>query len=136
MVNLNKTVKMLSCGIVILGLWACKQPTSQGQSTTNVAPANATIVNPINVVTPQADSNLTDAIHAYLKEKHQINSDDFKLKSIENVSWADACLGVSKPGQICAQVITPGFKVIFENPQRQLIIHTDATGRRIILANP
>lgn len=121
---------------MILGLWACKQPTSQGQSTTNAIPANATIVTPINVATSQVDSNLIDAIHDYLKEKHQINSDDFKLKSIENVSWADACLGVSKPGQLCAQVITPGFKVIFENQQRQLIVNTDATGRRIILANP
>lgn len=134
--HIHKVIKAFVSGVVIISLCACKQPTSQVQSTTSGITVNATVVAPINVATPLADAALIDAVDTYLREKHQINSGDFKLKSIENVNWADACLGINHPDKLCAQVITPGFKLIFENQQRQLIIHTDTTGRRIVLANP
>lgn len=32
--------------------------------------------------------------------------------AVEAVAWSDACLGIQIPGRLCAQVITPGWRVL------------------------
>jgi hypothetical protein len=44
------------------------------------------------------------------------------------VEWPDACLGAALPGEMCAQVITPGFRIVFDSPQGPIEVHTNATG--------
>jgi hypothetical protein len=34
----------------------------------------------------------------------------------EAVVWPDACLGIEQPGMMCAQVLTPGFRVLLQDP--------------------
>lgn len=34
----------------------------------------------------------------------------------EAVVWPDACLGIEQPGMVCAQVLTPGFRVLLQDP--------------------
>ena len=43
---------------------------------------------------------------------------------IEPVEWPDTSLGCSKPDRMYAQVITPGFKLVFEYQGRQYEYHT------------
>ena len=37
-----------------------------------------------------------------------------QLVEIVAVDWPDACLGLPAAGEICAEVITPGFRVVVE----------------------
>lgn len=47
----------------------------------------------------------------------------------EAVTWPDACIGLVRPGVVCAEVETPGFRVTlldaFDNPHS---VHLDARG--------
>jgi hypothetical protein len=53
--------------------------------------------------------------------------------STEASQWPDACLGVSREGVACAQVITPGFRIVLESGGTQYEYHTDH-GTRAVLA--
>jgi hypothetical protein len=49
-------------------------------------------------------------------------------QTVEQVEWPDACLGASSTDQMCAQVITPGYKVTFEVSKqggKKYLYHTD-----------
>ena len=48
--------------------------------------------------------------------------------SVEKVDWPDACLGVATPGMMCAQVVTPGYRVILEAQGQRYEYHTDLNG--------
>lgn len=40
-----------------------------------------------------------------------IPPDTVSVASYRTVRWPDACLGINQPGQVCAQVVTPGFAI-------------------------
>lgn len=63
-----------------------------------------------------------------------IEADAVQLIALEAVEWPDACLGVRLPDIGCAQVVTPGFKIMLEAEDRRFTYHTDATGDSIMLA--
>ncbi len=63
------------------------------------------------------------------------NAEEWKMVRVEFMEWPDACLGVSEPGMACAQVITPGFKIVLDNGLLAFTYHAD-TGRRAVLASP
>lgn len=48
------------------------------------------------------------------------------IVSNEAVDWPDACLGVEVYGEMCAQVITPGYKITLSTPVGEVVIHTNA----------
>jgi len=60
--------------------------------------------------------------------------EEVKIIRTEKVDWPDACLGVSSAGQMCAQVITPGFRIILEANGKRYEYHTDTTGSAVRLA--
>lgn len=62
-----------------------------------------------------------------------IQESDIAVASVTGVDWPDACLGVEVSGQVCAQVITPGFRIILETGGRQHEYHSD-TARVVIPA--
>ncbi len=39
------------------------------------------------------------------------NEDEISVLSVTATDWPDACLGRPKPGEACAQVVTPGYRV-------------------------
>ncbi|MFZ5807801.1 MAG: hypothetical protein ACOY16_00815 [Chloroflexota bacterium] len=60
--------------------------------------------------------------------------EDVRIISSEKVDWPDACLGISTSGQMCAQVITPGFRIRLEANGKSYEYHTDLTGSDVRLA--
>src|SRR6266508_730242 len=60
-----------------------------------------------------------------LSENLGIAPDKIKLVSTEAVDWPDSCLGISIEGISCAQVITPGFRVILEANGKQVEYRTN-----------
>jgi hypothetical protein len=49
--------------------------------------------------------------------------------SYEAIQWPDACLGAPGPDELCAQVITPGYRGLFKTPAGVVEVHTDETGQ-------
>ncbi|MSQ36014.1 MAG: hypothetical protein EXR63_02560 [Dehalococcoidia bacterium] len=56
---------------------------------------------------------------------------DLALVAVEPATWPDACLGVAKPGETCAQVSTPGLRVVLRDALGGAhTLHADSGGRR------
>lgn len=48
------------------------------------------------------------------------------------VYWLNACLGVTSPGLACAEVITPGFRIVLEAQGARYVFHSNEDGSQII----
>lgn len=63
--------------------------------------------------------------------------DQVQLASQEKVDWPDSCLGLPRPGgEVCSDVVVPGYQLIFVTPQGEFLVHTDRTGREFRLQPP
>jgi hypothetical protein len=65
---------------------------------------------------------------ADLAQRLKVDIDTIKLVNAEQIDWPDACMGIQQPGIMCAQVITPGYKVILEANGQQYEYHTNESG--------
>jgi hypothetical protein len=54
-----------------------------------------------------------------------------QITSIQPQEWPDACLGLPDEGEVCAQVITPGYEVRMEINEQVYIVRTDELGQNI-----
>ena len=54
------------------------------------------------------------------------------LVAFEPVEWGDASLGCPKPDLMYAQVITPGFRLVFEYEGQQHEYHTNQDGSTVV----
>jgi hypothetical protein len=53
------------------------------------------------------------------------------IVSVEPTEWPDACLGQPEPTELCAQMITPGWRVTLDVNGTQVVYRTDETGAAI-----
>ncbi len=66
-----------------------------------------------------------------LAQQLEIAPEAITFVSSEPVEWSDACLGAAQPDEVCAQVITPGYKVVLGVDGVQYDFHTDETGTAV-----
>ena len=74
---------------------------------------------------------LEDALIAQLAENLGLDRSDISVASSSDVEFGDACLGVSMPEIMCAQVITPGKIIVLEANGVQYEYHASGDGSRI-----
>jgi hypothetical protein len=67
-----------------------------------------------------------------LSQELGVTVEEIEIVEFEQVEWPDACLGVPQEGQACAQVITPGFRVVLEVNGQQYEFHSDQEGAHIL----
>ena len=115
------------CISIILLIWmftACAPQTPTDQPSIIIEmPASTNI--PANLTPAQR------AAIAALSENLGLPADKITLVSTEAVDWPDDCLGVVNAGLVCAQVITPGFRVILEANGRQVEYRTNEDGTHL-----
>jgi hypothetical protein len=75
------------------------------------------------------------AARAALAARLGIDELSIRLVDATPQQWNDACLGVSRAGQMCAQVITPGWLILMETGGRQYEAHTDQEGAQVRLVD-
>jgi hypothetical protein len=63
-----------------------------------------------------------------LAQQQGIPLDQVQIQTIENMDFTDSCLGVPRPGEVCAQAITPGLRVQLAAQGMLYVFHTDFAG--------
>lgn len=84
-------------------------------------------------VTPTPWASLIQA-QAALAAHLGIAPEAVTLISSEPVEWPNACLGLARADEMCAQVITPGYRFVLEAAGQRYTLHTDATGNQVRMA--
>lgn len=87
-------------------------------------PSGPIVEEEISPVRPQA----VEAVVQRAAQDHGVAVDRVEVISVENMEWPNACLGLNRPGQMCAQVITPGYRVVVQIGEQQYIYRTDLAG--------
>jgi hypothetical protein len=64
------------------------------------------------------------------------DSGSITVVSAQAVEWPDSCLGITREGVVCAQVITPGFRIILASGGNQYEYHTDNGTRAVLVEQP
>jgi hypothetical protein len=78
-------------------------------------------------------TSVSAKIQLQLAKQLQLQPEEIKILESTAVEWPDSCLGISSPGQMCAQVVTAGYRLVLEANGQRYIYHTDALGNRAIL---
>ncbi len=100
------------------------------------SPTTMPTVPPTNTPNP-AKSGPTSPVMQDLAQKLTIDVSKITVQSIEAVEWPDSCLGVVEKGVYCAQVITPGYKIILEAEGQTYEYHTNQSGSSLVMvSNP
>jgi hypothetical protein len=120
-----KTFTLICLGLLSSVLAACSA--LQGSSLPTVPPDLATTAADI----PQAALNAQQA----LADQLQIGVDSIQIVQVEPVEWPDACLGITKTDIACAQVVTPGYRVILSANGQTYEFHTNQSGVTVELAS-
>ncbi len=57
--------------------------------------------------------------------------ESIQVLKVEAVEWSNSCLGCAAPETFCAQVITPGYRIVLKMGDATREAHTDAKGLQI-----
>ena len=78
-------------------------------------------------------SEVEAAARKLLAYELEVDESGFKLDSSEGVGWSDASLGCPQEGMAYAQVITPGYKLIFDLAGTSYAVHTNSDGSHMVI---
>ncbi len=82
--------------------------------------------------TPAAPSQgIAAAALVWVAKAMNLNEADVEIISVEAVQWSDSCLGVSKAGEMCLQVITPGYRILAKVKGETVELHSNESGSAV-----
>ena len=73
------------------------------------------------------------AARKLLADEVGVGERGFILDSTESVQWSDASLGCPQEGQGYAQVITPGYKLVFDLAGTPYEVHSNVDGSQMVI---
>ena len=101
------------------------------------APAPGTSAQQLDTPAPTANEPVPGEIEAaarkLLADDLEVDEGDFKLDSSEGMGWSDASLGCPKEGFMYAQVLTSGYKLVFDLAGTSYAVHTNADGSNVVI---
>ncbi len=81
---------------------------------------------------PEAPVELPADVEAAAKEVVNARTDvpveEIEVTSAEEEEWPDACLGLADEDEVCAEVITPGWRVTLTADGEEYVVRTDQNG--------
>jgi hypothetical protein len=121
--------------IVLLCGWACNPiTTSSSNGSPQPLPTSSAIARSPQPEVASPPGLIPDDVIQRLQQKLaaqlQISAQQLRLKEATPITWNDACLGLPRPDELCAQMITPGYRFIFSYDQNYEV-RSDRTGRII-----
>ena len=94
---------------------------------------------PEPTATPQPPPELPQAALAArqaLSASLEVPVEEIEIVAYERREWPDACLGLAREGEMCAQVITPGWRVVLSVQGKQYVFRTDEDGQVVRPEDP
>lgn len=82
---------------------------------------------------PQAQKMIRLAKES-LAKKFKFNEDQIHVASIQAMDWPDASIGCPQAGMVYAEVVTPGYQILFEANGQSYSYHTD-TENKVVLCH-
>jgi hypothetical protein len=118
---------------------ATPTPTPESTSTPVVGPTSETTpaaTSPARStpVPTQAARTYPEAVLAaiqVLSAATSVAAAQIHVVNFEAVDWPDACLGLAEAGEVCAAVITPGYRVTLRAGEVEYEFHTNVDGSTI-----
>jgi hypothetical protein len=86
------------------------------------------------VLTPSGGRWLTweplalDEARRRLSQRLGVPEAQVSVKEVKRVEWPDACLGAPAGDEVCAEVITPGFRIVLGARGEGHVYHSDLRG--------
>jgi hypothetical protein len=74
--------------------------------------------------------SVTAAIQ-FLSDSLAMDPGAIDVLSYDPVDWHDTCLSLPKPGEDCAEAITPGWRILLSVAGQEYEVHTDSIGEHI-----
>ncbi len=133
---IHAPIKIITAMGLLLAACAAPPPARLPEAT--VVPQTPTPMTAATTEAPAAPTSEPPAAarNMELMLRGWLNTPDapIKLVSAEPQEWPDACLGLPVQGEMCAQAITPGYKLTFEANGGQYVVHTDPEAYRFRVA--
>ncbi len=107
-------------------LAACATPEGTAISEVTATPAPRPTELPAELLQAQA------AAIAALAAQVGVPAAQITVVSLETVTWNDGCLGVVRMGVMCAQMVTPGYRIVLRANGRQYEYHTNHDGSVLV----
>ncbi len=116
---------LLVVAALLLSACAPSLPATGGRQTPTAAnPGSGPTAAPQPTELPAWALPVVEALAQQLK----VGRGAVQVVSVEKVDWPNACLGVEAPGTMCAQVITPGYRVMLEARGQRYEYRTNLDG--------
>lgn len=126
--RLNRMFAFFVLASMLLAACTPGSPGATIPSTTTPAPAAGTTPSPA----PQSGQPIAVQFAVIgLAKKLGIPTEQIKVGAVEQVQWPDACLGAAAPDELCAQVVTNGYKVNLEANGNPYEVHTNSNGSAV-----
>jgi len=77
-----------------------------------------------DVLPPDAALNIRNQVSEILG----VPVESIQLKSVEPTDWPNVCLGLPEPEEVCNEVITPGWLLVFTAEGQEYRFRADQTG--------
>ncbi len=74
-----------------------------------------------------APAQVTQAAQSRLAAALGVSAAQVQLVSADETQWPNACLGLTSPGQACADEVTPGWRLVFNVNGQQYEVRTNDT---------
>ena len=89
---------------------------------------------PLTQPLPSIDEPFPPAVTAavgFLAESLNVNPGDVEVIDFTAETWPDTCLGLPDEGEMCAQVETPGWRIIIGVQGEEFEVHSDQVGENL-----
>lgn len=124
---------MLLVFVLLSGLAACV-PANAADKLTPTSTPDVTLTPEETASAEDASAALVDAAKADLVQRLGVDLDQIAVESVTPTEFSDTSLGVPVPGQMYAQVITPGYVITLTVDGESYRYH--AAGERVVAVPP
>jgi hypothetical protein len=123
-----RRIGFICCICILVLTVACSLPAEPNNSSGDVTTPGTSpaIAEPPTVV--------VEKLKSFLQRQFDIPAAQVEVQQAETMQWADACLGLPQADELCAQMVTPGYRVVLSTPDGAFDFHTDQTGQSFRLA--
>jgi hypothetical protein len=113
--------------VLTMILTACAQPAAQH------TPIPQPSLKPTMAATGDPMIPVVSAAKSVLGQELKIGIDAIQLVKVQPTQWPDSCLGVPKPGVMCAMNVVDGYRINLSVHGQTYEIHSNLDGEQIVI---